>query len=239
MTSPVSTIERLVPDQLADSDVTGRETLQLHLARYELAAHHARGRVLDIACGVGYGTHLVADRATGVSEAIGVDVAADAVAHAAAHYGRDGVSFRQGDAQDFADPVGFDTIISLETVEHVRDPARMIERLVAVLRPGGVLVASVPTTPSVDVNPHHLHDFTERSFRAMVTRHGVREIACLRQTQPYPLFAVLRRTEERMSDMRQNLLGYYVRHPRAAVRRVAATLRFGFTNRYLTVVWRK
>ena len=113
---------------------------------------------------------------------------------------------------------------------------RLFERLVGALRPGGVLVASVPTTPSVDVNPHHLHDFTERSFRAIV---ALREIDCLRQIQPYPLISVLRRTETRMTDMRHDLVGYYARHPRAAIRRLAATLRFGFTNRYLTVVWRR
>ncbi len=233
-------IERLVPDELAAGDVTGRETLRLHLERYELAAQHARpGRLLDMACGAGYGTRLLADRAAGVTEAIGIDVAEDAVAYARRTYARDGIAFRCADAQELVDPAGFDTIVSLETVEHVPDPARLIERLVAALRPGGILVASVPTTPSVDVNPHHLHDFTEASFRAMVARHGLREVTCLRQVQPYKLFAVVRRTEARMADMRPNLVRYYARHPRAALRRLAATMRYGFTNRYLTVVWQR
>ncbi len=233
-------LERLVPEALDPLEVTGRETLHLHLARYEFAARRARpGRLLDLACGVGYGTRLLADRAAGIREAVGVDLSGDAVRYAGARYGRAGVRFEVGDALTFEDAAGFDTVVSLETVEHVPDPARLLERLVAALRPGGVLVASVPTTPSADVNPHHLHDFTERSFRALVGRHGLREIDCLRQVQPYRLFPALGRREARMQDMRPDLLSYYARHPAAALRRLAATLRYGFTNRYLTAAWQR
>src|SRR5262249_44064558 len=158
----------------------GHATLQLHLERYEFAARHAQpGRALDLACGVGYGTRLIADRA-GV-EALGVDLDASAIAYATRRYGRPGVRYERGDGQGFTDPSGFSTVVSLETIEHVPDPAQLIERLVAALAPGGVLVGSVPTTPSVDVNPHHLHDFTERSFRALIERHGLYELDCLRQ----------------------------------------------------------
>jgi SAM-dependent methyltransferase len=231
-------LQRIVPDELPPG-TTGHDTLALHVARYELAARHARGRVLDLACGVGYGTRLVADRAAAVTEALGVDVATDAIHYATEHYARPGVRYQHGDALAFDDPHGFDTVISLETVEHVDDPARLIARLVAVLRPAGLLIASVPTTPSVDVNPHHRHDFTERSFRALVAAHPLVEVDCLRQIQPYPIVGVLRRTEARMSDMRANLVGYYARHPVAALRRLAATARYGFTNRYATFVWRR
>jgi SAM-dependent methyltransferase len=232
-------LERLVPDELSSDDATGRDTLALHLARYELAARHARGRVLDLACGVGYGTRLVADGGAGVTEAVGVDLAADAVAYATAHYGRDGVRYACSDAYSFADAAGFDTVISLETIEHVPDPQRLVDALVGHLRPGGVLVASVPTTPSVDANPHHLHDFTERSFAAMFARHPVERVDELRQVQGFSPFAAVSRSEKRMADLRPNLVRYYLQHPRAAVTRALATLRYGFTNRYLTVVMRR
>ena len=234
-----ASIERLVPDDLGPDDVTGRETLALHLARYELAARHASGRVLDCACGAGYGTRLVADRGKDVREAVGVDVAADAVAYATSHYARPGVRFHCADAAAFTDDAGFDTVISLETIEHVPEPARLVRRLIELLRPGGVFVGSVPTTPSVDVNPHHLHDFTERSFQALLAPYPLDRIDVLRQIQPYQVVSVLRRTEKRMSDMRPNLVRYYATHPAAAVKRLAATLRFGFTNRYITGVWRR
>ncbi|HTR54291.1 MAG TPA: class I SAM-dependent methyltransferase [Kofleriaceae bacterium] len=237
MTAP--SLERLVPDELDEAGTTGRATLALHVERYELAARHARGRVLDLACGAGYGTRLVADRAREVTEAVGVDIAEDAVAYARGRYARTGVRYELSDALAFRDAAGFDTAISLETVEHVREPGELIAHLVSLLRPGGVLVASVPTTPSVDVNPHHLHDFTERSLRALVAPHGLVEIDCLRQIQRFSPISALRREEARMADMRRGMVGYYMRHPGAAFRRLAATMRYGFTNRYATFVWRR
>lgn len=232
-------LERLVPDALDAHDTTGRATLELHLARYAFAADHLRpGRALDIACGVGYGTRLLAERGGDTVRVVGVDVSDAAVAHASEHYGGAGVEYRVCDALEFEDPEGFDTIVSLETVEHVRDPELLIARLVGLLRPGGVLVASVPTTPSVDLNPHHRHDFTERSFRRLVGGHGLAEQDCLRQVQPVPLLSVLQRSETRMADLRAGLTRYYASHPGALLRRIAATLRHGFSNRYLTVAWR-
>jgi SAM-dependent methyltransferase len=234
-------LERLVPERLDVQDVTGQATLELHLDRYRYAAGRLRaGRLLDLACGVGYGSRLLADARADV-EVLGVDLSEAAVEYAQAHYAGDRVSFRSGDALRFEDDVGFDTIVSLETVEHVPEPGAMLSHLAGLLRPGGCLIASVPTTPSVDLNPHHLHDFTENSFRRLLFERapGLREVDALRQVQPVSVLSVLRRSETRMGDLRSNLLGYYLGHPAAFLRRVAATLRFGFTNRYITIVWER
>jgi SAM-dependent methyltransferase len=234
-------LERLVPERLDDRDITGQATLELHVERYRYAARCLRpGRLLDLACGVGYGSRLVADAREDVT-ILGVDLSDAAVAYARDHYAGDRVEFRQGDALHFDDPDGFDTIVSLETVEHVPDPGAMLEHLAGLLRPGGLLIASVPTTPSVDLNPHHLHDFSEASFRRLVRERApsLREVDNLPQVQPVSVISVLRRSETRMGDLRSNLPGYYLKHPGALLRRLVATLRFGFTNRYLTVVWER
>ena len=234
-----NSLERLVPDHLSPGDVTGRETLELHLERYRFAARHARGRLLDIASGVGYGTRLLRDESEQVSFALGVDLCEESVAYARERYGRDGVEFRIGDAMRFEDPEGFDTIVSLETVEHLQCPAGLIDNLVSLLRPGGILVASAPTTPSVDVNPHHLIDFTEKSFRRLVAGQPPEEHDCLRQVQPFGLTRTLRRGEARLAELRPNLLRYYALHPGAAFRRLASTVRCGFVNCYITIAWQR
>ena len=229
---------RLVPDELASGDTTGLETLDLHLARYVFATRHARpGRLLDIACGVGYGTRLLADRSEAALSALGVDISESAIAYARERYGGGAVDYRAANAMTFEDPAGFDTIVSLETVEHLEAPEAFVARLVSMLRPEGVLVASVPTTPSVDINPHHRHDFTESSFRRLVGRHGLREIDSLRQVQRVGLGAVLHRQEARLRDVRPNLPSYYAGHPGALLRRIASTLRHGLANHYLTLTW--
>ncbi len=232
-----SSLERLVPDKLVEGDATGDETLRLHLERYRFAARHARpGRLLDMACGVGYGTRLLADEASDVSEAVGVDVSEEAIDYARNRYADPRVAYRCADAFSFQDSDGFDTIVSLETIEHVSDPERLVENLVRLLRPSGVLIASVPTTPSVDVNPHHQHDFDERSFSQLFDVHGLIELTSFRQVQPYRVLPLLRSQEERASDLRPNLLAWYCRHPGALFRRARATLLHGFSNHYATLV---
>ena len=139
----------------------------------------------------------------------------------------------------YRDGNGFDSIVSLETFEHMPDPDGLLGHLLTLLLPGGVIIASAPTTPSADINPFHLHDFTERSFRSLFQRRGLKEVNSLRQVQPYPIIRTLRRQESRMKDMRENLMSYYVTHPAALAKRLLATLRYGFSNRYLTVVFEK
>lgn len=233
-------LERLIPDELEPDDVTGRETLRLHLERYEFAARQARGgRVLDMACGVGYGSRLLCDRATEPTEVIGVDISEPALDYARSHYARDGLRYRGCDAMRFEDPDGFDLIVSLETIEHLPNPAAFVRRLPNLLRPGGVLVASVPTTPSVDLNPHHTHDFSEASFRRLLAPLGLVEFDAFRQVQPVAIATILLRRETRMADLRHNLPLWYLQHPGAFARRIWTTLTHGFANHYLTLALRR
>ncbi len=219
-------LERLVPDELAPGDLTGGDALRISIERYEFAARHVRpGRLLDLACGVGYG------------QALGVDLSVEAIAYASRRYAGPRTGFASSDAMQFRDSQGFDTVVSIETIEHLPDPEAFVAHLVGLLRPGGTLVASVPTTPSVDANPHHLHDFSERSFRALLAPFGLVERDALVQDQPFAPAAILARREPRLRQVRRNLPAWYARHPDALLRRIAATLRHGFKNRYLTIAW--
>ncbi len=236
------TLERLIPDQVHAQDRAGAESLELHLQRYEFAAQHARaGRLLALAWGVGYGTRLLADRRADLVSLTGVDLSPGATEYAESHYRCDRVRYRQGDAMSFGgEGETFDTIVSLETIEHLPDPHTFFERLCGLLAPAGVLVASVPTTPSVDLNPHHLHDFTAASFREMGRRRGLVEVASCSQVQRvalHELWSVDRRF--RRENLRPGLPGYYLSHPAALVKRVATTLRHGLANHYLTVAWQR
>lgn len=238
-----ASLERMVPDRLDPAEATGAESYRLHLERYEFAAREARpGRLLDLACGAGYGTRLLAERRADVSELLGIDVDPDAVAYAQARYGAGipRLRYAAGNALSFGDAAGFDTIVSLETIEHLpAPPAAFVTRLAGLLRPGGVWIVSAPTTPSVDLNPHHRHDFSPASFRRLFLEGGFRERASFRQVQPVDVWSVLRGSEKRLAGARAGLASWYLRHPEALLRRVLATLRYGFANRYLTVAWER
>jgi len=233
-------LERLVPDELRVEDVTGEESLTLHLERYGFAAEHAGpGRILDIACGVGYGTRLLAERLPTAREVVGVDLSPGAIEYARTRYADPRIRYVESDVMTFHAQEGFDTIVSLETTEHLPEPRAFLHRMAGLLRPGGFLIASVPTTPSTDFNPHHLHDFDERSFRKLVEDLPLTEVDALLQVQPVPFMVIARARERRLESRRKKLLGWYARNPAVLLRRIRATLRYGFCNRYLTLAWRK
>jgi SAM-dependent methyltransferase len=166
----------------------------------------------------------------------GVDIDQAAVNHASEHYRSERLNFVCSEATAF-EGGPYSTIVSLETIEHVPDPDAVISHFRSLLRPGGIIVASVPVTPSKDVNPYHLHDFTPATYRALFISRGFREIGSLPQVQPYQPLRILGGKEKRMSDMRPNLLGYYASHPAAALTRLRTTLVDGFCNKYLTCAW--
>ena len=153
-----ATGERLVPERQHGELVHAE-----HLVRYRLAAQLAHSRrVLDAACGEGYGTAMLA--AAEASEAVGVDVDEPTIAHAAKRY--PGASFSVGDltALPFGDG-RFDLVVSFETIEHVKEPERALDELRRVLADDGVLLISTPNKHRYLVeNEFHEREFTHEEF---------------------------------------------------------------------------
>lgn len=143
-----------------------------HLDRYRFSAEYVEGkRVLDVACGSGYGTHLLAER--GAKEVCGVDISKEAIEYAKEKYVHEAVSFHSASAAElpFQDDV-FDVIVSFETIEHLPDDVRAayLAEMQRVLAPGGVVIISTPnkeiTTPWKDKpnNPYHVLEYTEAAL---------------------------------------------------------------------------
>lgn len=114
-----------------------------HLHRYRVAAAAAAGLdVLDIASGEGYGSFLLASVARTV---IGVDISADAVAHAQARYVAPNLTYRVGACSNIPVAGGsVDLIVSFETIEHHLEHEEMMREFVRVLRPNGTVLISSP-----------------------------------------------------------------------------------------------
>jgi SAM-dependent methyltransferase len=159
--------ERLVPEASA-----GRIVLAEHLARYLLAARLVSDRrVLDAACGEGYGSAIL--QAAGARSVIGVDIDEETVEHARR---RHGVDARVADiaALPIADR-DVEVVVSFETIEHVAEPERALDEFRRVLAPDGVLVISTPNPGEyLDDNPFHLRELSPQEFQAALeARFGV------------------------------------------------------------------
>ncbi len=82
-------------------------------------------------------------------------------------------------------------------------------------------------------------DFSAAQFRAMGAHHGLVERADLLQVQRMSPFELLRGNRFKRENLREKLPQYYLRHPSAALKRLTTTLRHGFANLYLTLVWQR
>ncbi|WP_018923317.1 class I SAM-dependent methyltransferase [Salsuginibacillus kocurii] len=162
--------ERIIPNEMKPSN----GLLLEHLARYYFALPYAEGRVLDIACGTGYGTQMTAkSRKKQITEIIGVDIDKDTVNYAHKTYNHPSMRFQQGDANNpaFKKEIGtFDTILSFETIEHVPDDREFLTNIFELLKPGGTLVLSTPFGQGRGKpcnSPFHYHQLTEREFHTL------------------------------------------------------------------------
>lgn len=136
-----------------------------HWHRYAFARRWIEGkRVLDVACGEGYGSALLSQ---GAAQVVGVDIAEDAIAHARAAYAtRQNLRFEHGSATALPLPdASVDVVVSFETIEHLAGPdqPRMLAEIARVLTADGIVVLSAPNPVEYSQardyrNPFHLHE---------------------------------------------------------------------------------
>ena len=159
--------ERLVP-------TCHRPLVYEHLHRYAVAFGLAkRKRVLDIACGEGYGANLLAVVA---SKVIGVDLDAGTIAHARAKYQRRNLHFAEGSCTEIpCEDHSIDLVASFETIEHISQHDAFLSEIKRVLAPGGILVISSPHKAeyqkvSEAANPFHEAELDHDEFVQLITR---------------------------------------------------------------------
>lgn len=115
-----------------------------YLRPYALAARHARGRVLDLGCGLGGGTRLLAASATAV---VGVEGDPAVYARATARPAASNARFDATAPTAFHDPDGFDQVVVLDPLGGITDLDLVIVRALAALRPTGLLVTAPAAQP--------------------------------------------------------------------------------------------
>jgi SAM-dependent methyltransferase len=162
-------------------ELTGERTLpdvpeenywyRRHVAVYEwIAARCESLRVVDLACGEGYGSDLLARSA---AEVIGVDANPEAHEHARLRYTRANLSFRRGLVEDFDDEV--DAVVFLQTIEHIQEPGTLLDRLAKIAPAAYISTPNRLTLAGPDAeksgNPWHIKEYDIVEYRELLEPH--------------------------------------------------------------------
>jgi SAM-dependent methyltransferase len=141
-----------------------------HLVVYEWIAERVRGlRAIDMACGEGYGSDVLARTAASV---VGVDANPEAHEHARLRYARANLRFARDLVDSFSEPA--DAVVFLQTIEHMQEPAAVLEHFRSLVGDGGEVFVSTPNVltlapngASRSDNPWHVHEYRREEFEQL------------------------------------------------------------------------
>lgn len=194
-----------------------------HETRYALAKKLSRGIVLDIACGIGYGSKILLEN-NEISRYCGVDISSQAIQKANSLYSNNKASFSIGSIKEIQfESNSFDTVISFETLEHINIPDHGVKEISRVLKNDGVFIGSVPTQEFDKLvekiygeNKYHISRFDLQTLHNLMNKYfkyvriftysidmtiGIKEI--------YPSNNNLKISLDKDYDTRQSLYGSY------------------------------
>jgi SAM-dependent methyltransferase len=173
-------VQRDQPAGVPPLELTGERTLpdvpaenywyRRHLVVYEWIAERVRGRrVIDMACGEGYGSAVVARTAASV---VGVDANPEAHEHARLRYRADNLRYERALVEAYAEPA--DCVVFLQTIEHVQDAGAVLAHFRSMLDGDGTVIVSTPNVLTLapegaerSDNPWHVHEYRHREFEEL------------------------------------------------------------------------
>jgi SAM-dependent methyltransferase len=177
-------VQRDQPEGVPPLELTGERTLpdvpeenywyRRHLVVYEWIGERLRGAsVIDMACGEGYGSDVLARTAKAV---VGVDANPEAHEHARLRYRRENLRFERDLVERFGEPA--DAVVFLQTIEHLQDPAATLEHFKGLVGDGGTVFLSTPNVLTLapkgaarSDNPWHVHEYRAREFAELCRAH--------------------------------------------------------------------
>lgn len=135
-----------------------------HLNRYKYALDFTKSKnVLDIACGCGYGSYLLATEGE-ANFVCGVDLSKDAIRYGNHRYFHPKVERTADDAVLYKNEKCFDVIVSFETIEHIPNYIEFIDNLYENLSEDGTVLISTPITKKTTTKPNNPFHVIEWNF---------------------------------------------------------------------------
>lgn len=145
-----------------------------HVARYEFAASIIleHSRVIDFACGIGYGSKILADAGHTVRA---FDIDEETVKYARENYADERITYNIADGNKPFAHIESDVAVSFETIEHIRDPRNLLKSL----RAAKLLIASVPNEDVMpwqredgSITAFHFRHYTKAQFETLLDACG-------------------------------------------------------------------
>ena len=171
----INMAERAHPDTFKDKWFGLKKNKYRHnlVNRYNYCNDYIKGKVvLDIPCGMGWGTSML----KGFQKIYGIDIASDAIEEAKSRYPE--ISFSVGNMTkiDFPDN-SFDVVICLEGFEHVTylEGQNFLKEAKRVLKPEGTLILSTPLLIDEKLhsgNRYHLCEYKREELFDTIRNHS-------------------------------------------------------------------
>lgn len=143
-----------------------------HVERYDYAARRAAGRVLDAACGCGYGTYIMCMKNTSI-HAVGVDRCRDTIHFAQYNWKHERNRFYRWDLDKVTPMQPYNYLVCFETIEHLKEPEIFLKSAAGKCRN---IICSVPNQDVIPFDPahfpfHHRH-YTKPQIIDLLNRCG-------------------------------------------------------------------
>lgn len=156
-------------ERLDSKSRLAKNNLLEHLARYDLVEGDKSKAILDLGCGSGHGSNLLAKKFKFVD---GIDISEDAIVYAKKHWGKNNITFHTGSgtALPFKDNT-FDIVASFEVFEHIKEWKKYLKEIKRVTKKGGIIYLSTPNKniynpwSKTPINPHHIFEMRIDEFK--------------------------------------------------------------------------
>ena len=152
-----------------------------HCGRYQYACDFLEsvgcGSVIDLACANGYGSEMLSEK---IPRVLSADRNEDYLHSGYLKHGNIRALCFDFDSDEYPEALAVsDAVVCFETLEHLRDPFRFLDRITEYIRPGGWLLCSFPNPAYERLNPDgtnqdpfHLHLINKEKVAGFLSGKG-------------------------------------------------------------------
>jgi ubiquinone/menaquinone biosynthesis C-methylase UbiE len=154
--------------EIASDRITSDNPIHQRLLQaYYLATDFVGGKLLEVGCGEGRGIDVVLPHCDSYT---GIDKIEEVISRLRGKY--ETLEFIAGNIPPFHmfGDESFDSVISFQVIEHIRDDRMFLQEISRVLRPGGVALLTTPNIKmSLSRNPWHIREYTPQQLAELAS----------------------------------------------------------------------